>query len=167
MSTMDTALGRRPVRRGFTLIELMIVMIVVAILAAVAYPSFQDSIRKSRRSEAFTALSQIQQAEEKHRSQHPTFTTLITAATTADPAGLGFPATRTQSGYYDLAVTTTAATTSYIASATAVTGTSQANDGPCAALAVRMAGGNITYGAAATVAGIDWSNPDPKRCWAR
>lgn len=162
---MNGAHPCRPVGRGFTIIELMIVAIVVAILTAVAYPSFQDSIRKSRRSEAFTALSQIQQAEERHRSQHPSFTDLLTAATTASPAGLGLAA-RTEKGYYDLAISSVS-TTVYVAAATAVTGTSQAKDTACAALAVKMDGGNIRYGGAAALASIDWSNPDPKRCWAR
>jgi type IV pilus assembly protein PilE len=152
----------RSLRRGFTLIELMIVAIVVAILAAVAYPSYRDAIRKSRRSEAFSALSSIQQAQERHRSQQPAFTTSITGA---PPAGLGIASTTTQNGYYELAVTTPTPATHYEATATGVTGTSQAQDGPCAVLAVRMNGGNLSYGAGATPGAINWA--DPTRCWAR
>jgi type IV pilus assembly protein PilE len=151
-------------RRGFTIIELLIAVVIVVILLAVALPSYQGSMRKSRRTEAFTALTSIQQAQERHRSTNPAFTTNLTDATTASPPGLGVAAT-TSSGYYGLAVASADATT-YVATATAVAGTSQANDGSCAVLAVRVQGGNVRYGAGSS---IDWSsaNPDPTRCWAR
>lgn len=152
-------------RRGFTTIELLIALVILGVLLAVALPNFQSSIRKGRRSEAFSALSVVQQAQERHRSTNATFTTLLTAAPTATPPGLGLPATRTPTGYYDLAVSSANATT-YVATATAVSGTSQANDGDCAVLAVRMEGGNIRYGSGTS---IDWTgtNTDPQRCWAR
>lgn len=152
----------RAAGRGFTITEVLITMVVIGVLIAVAFPSYQSSIRKGRRAEAITALTNIQQAQERHRSTNASFIADITAA---PPAGLGQPATRTSSGYYDLAVSGNTAT-AYVATATAVTGTSQANDGTCAVLAVRMQGGNIRYGAGAS---IDWSaaNTDPQRCWAR
>ena len=152
-------------RRGFTTIELLIAMVVLGILMAVALPTYQSSLRKGRRSEAITALTNIQQAQERHRSTNAAFTTLITAAPTATPPGLGLPATVTPSGLYNLAVTSADATT-YVATATAVSGTSQAKDTNCTVMAVRMAGGNLRFGAGAS---IDWSaaNTDPNRCWAR
>lgn len=156
---------KRPRARGFTTVELLIALVILGVLMSVALPSYQSSLRKSRRAEAFSALSNIQQAEERHRSVHPTFTSNLTAAPSASVPGLGQPATRTSTGYYDLAVTVVDATT-YVATATAVAGTSQANDTGCTVLAVRMQGGNVRYGAGAS---IDWSgtNTDPQRCWAR
>lgn len=156
---------RWPGRRGFTTIELLIAIVVLGVLMAIALPNYQSSLRKSRRAEAFNALTNIQQAQERHRSTNAAFTALLTAATTASPPGLGQPATRTSNGYYDLSIASADATT-YVATATAVAGTSQVNDGDCAVLAVRMQGGNIRYGAGAT---IDWTgtNTDPQRCWAR
>jgi type IV pilus assembly protein PilE len=154
-------------RRGFTVIELLITVVVLAVLMAVAYPSYQSQIRKTRRAEAFTALSNVQQAQERHRSTRPAFTDLITEATTASPPGLGLPSTRTSSGYYDLGITlVSGGTTTYVVTATAVAGTSQAADGTCSTLAVRVQGGNVRYGAGGT---IDWTstNTDPQRCWAR
>jgi len=151
--------------RGFTTIELLIAIVILGILLAVALPSYQSSMRKSRRAEAFTALTSIQQGQERHRSIHPTFTTNLTAAPSASVPGLGLPSSQTSSGYYTLGVNVVDATT-YVATATAVAGTSQAADGDCAVLAVRMQGGNLRYGSGASP---DWSaaNADPQRCWAR
>ena len=55
-------------KRGFSLIELMIVITILAILAAVAYPSYLNSIRKARRADAMAAISAIQLAQEKLRA---------------------------------------------------------------------------------------------------
>ncbi len=153
--------------RGFTIIELMITMVIAAILLAVALPAFQSAMRKSRRTEAFNALTSIQQAQERHRSTNAAYTTLITEAVTATPPGLAQPATRTSTGYYDLSISLVGTgNTTYTATASAVTGTSQASDGDCATLVVRVDGGNIQYGSGSS---ITWggSNTDPNRCWAR
>ena len=147
-------------RRGFTLIELMIALVVVAILAAVALPSFMDSIRKSRRSEAFSALSNIQQAQERWRTNNAAYASNLSASA---PTGLNIPST-TANGYYTLSLADVSAT-GYKAVATAVTGTSQANDGACAKLGVQMNGGTVTY-ASNTIAGaLTYANTD--RCWSR
>lgn len=164
--TMPSA-PRLPSRRGrgFTTIELLIAIVILGVLVAVALPSYQSSLRKSRRVEAFNALTSIQQGQERHRSINPTFTTNLTAAPSASIPGLGLPGTRTSGGYYDLAVNVVDATT-YVATATAVAGTSQAADGSCSVLAVRMQGGNVRYGAGSAINWAD-ANTDPLRCWAR
>ena len=53
-------------RRGFTLIELMIVVAVVALLASIALPAYNDSIRKSRRAQAKADLVEYAQLAERH-----------------------------------------------------------------------------------------------------
>ena len=155
------------VGRGFTTIELLIGLVVMGVLLALAFPSYQSSIRKSRRAEAFSALTAIQQAQERLRSNRETFATTLTAAVTATPPGLGWAptATRTTGGYYDLTLSDINATR-YVATATAVTGTSQDNDGACRVLAVRVDGGNIRYGSGSPP---NWAavDADPQRCWAR
>jgi type IV pilus assembly protein PilE len=157
---------RRGAGRGFTLIELLIAIVVVGLLAAVALPSFMDSVRKSRRTDAFTALNAVQLAQERWRANRPQYAgnDELTRGVNATPPGLGL-GTGTASGYYTLALSDASAT-GYAATATAVSGKSQANDGTCVRLRVRAAGGNIFYGSAP--AGSDtFDETAGNRCWAR
>lgn len=152
--------------RGFTLIELMIAVAVIGLLMAVAYPYYLEQTRKSRRADAFNALAAVQQAQERWRANRPAYADnarLTAAVNDPDPnvAGLGLSAT-SNSGYYDIAITSANAT-EYLITATARTGTSQAADGACATLAVRMQGGNLSYGSGSPT--LNWN--DTARCWPR
>jgi len=152
--------------RGFTLIELMIAVAVVGLLLALAYPSYLDQMRKGRRTDAFNALQTVQQAQERWRANRQAFagsaqlTAPLNAPNPAD-AGLGLAAV-SPAGYYDIAIASANAT-EYVVTATARSGTSQAADGACATLAVRMQGGNVSYGSGSP--SLNWA--DPARCWPR
>lgn len=101
-------------RKGFSLVELMIVLVIMGILSALAYPSYQSRVRKAKRSDAKEALLRIQLAQEKWRVSDTDYATL---------AELGNPST--DGGYYTITIPVNTATAYTIRA----TGTgAQAND---------------------------------------
>ena len=67
-------------RKGFTLIELMIVVVIIGILAALAIPRFMRTSGKAKKAEAKTVLKQLFQLESAYYQEHDAF---IAAANTA------------------------------------------------------------------------------------
>ena len=84
-------------RRGFTLIELMVVLAVAAILAAVAFPSYQGQVAKGRRADGKQALVELAQKLERFYTERGTF-----AGASLGGGGL-YPAV-SSGGYYSLAI---------------------------------------------------------------
>ncbi len=70
-------------KRGFTLIELMIVVAIIAILSAIAYPSYTQYVLKGNRAEGRGALLNLLQQEEAYITQHGTYLTFAAGDTSA------------------------------------------------------------------------------------
>lgn len=64
-------------RRGFTLLELVIVVIIVGILAAIGFVQYNKMIEKSRASEAKAVLGQIRRAEQAYYQENNAYTTTL------------------------------------------------------------------------------------------
>jgi type IV pilus assembly protein PilE len=60
-------------RKGFSLVELMIVIAIVAILVALALPSYSSYIRKANRAEAQQLLLNWSNNQELWRANHTTY----------------------------------------------------------------------------------------------
>lgn len=78
-------------RKGFTMIELMVVIIIVGILAAVAVPLMRGKVDQAKWSEAAAAAGAIRSANRTYFAEHGSGIT--GALTTAKASSLGFKST--------------------------------------------------------------------------
>ena len=79
-------------RKGFTLIELMIVVVIIGILAALAIPRFMQTSGKAKKSEAKTVLKQLYQLERAYFQEHDAYVAgANTAALVATNLGFDNP----------------------------------------------------------------------------
>jgi type IV pilus assembly protein PilE len=63
-------------KKGFSLMEIMIVVVIVGILAAVAIPAYTGHVTRTRRGEAVLALAAVALQEEKNFAERNSYDTL-------------------------------------------------------------------------------------------
>jgi prepilin-type N-terminal cleavage/methylation domain-containing protein len=78
----------RRTRRGFSLMELMIVVVITGVLAAIAIPTFSGYVIKSRTSEAVQFLGVIKLKQEAYRAEFGQY--LQYTGAIANPGAISF-----------------------------------------------------------------------------
>lgn len=131
-------------KKGFTLIEMMIILVIVTILVSLAIPSFRDTLRKSRRSDAMNAITDVHLAQERWRVNNTTYATLVQLGK-ADPMP-------SPDGHYNLTIT---GRTAHAYNIVATAQGDQANDS-CGNFTLAFDAGTITKTTSSGVADQCW-----------
>ncbi|MDE2615032.1 MAG: type IV pilin protein [Burkholderiales bacterium] len=129
-------------RRGFTLVEIVVVLALAALLAGAALPSYRSQLQRAARADAVDALTRVQAAQELFRAAHGLYADRL--------AALAVPE-RSPQGRYRIALAPTGVE-AYRASAYAID--AQSDDRDCAQITLDVD------------VGFARSGPDA-RCWNR
>ncbi|MFC3908441.1 type IV pilin protein [Legionella dresdenensis] len=142
-------------KKGFTLVELLVAMVIFGILIAIAYPSYLEYITRARRSDGQSALLDLAGRMERYYSEHNTY---VGATMGTGGASDIVASNLSPEGWYQLAITATAA--GYTLEARPRNQQSE-NDTRCQTLTLNNLG---VKGIAAGPSGLAPSGP-VTRCW--
>jgi general secretion pathway protein G len=78
----------RNIKKGFTLVELLIVIIIIAVLAAIAIPKFSNSSQRSKESSLRANLKLVRNAIDLFRADTGAFPASLAGLTTSTTSGL-------------------------------------------------------------------------------
>lgn len=114
--------AKRRSKKGFNLIELMIVVAIIGILAAIAYPSYTNSMIKGSRGAAQAFMMEVAQRQQQYFLDNRGYT--------ASLSDLGMSAPDDVSSYYTVTVALVSGPPpGFTITATPKSGTRQAKDG--------------------------------------
>ena len=113
---------------GFTLIELMITILLISIILGISVPSYRSYVLRAGRTDASTALLRVAAAQERFYLQNGTYA----------GNGLGIANSKSERGYYDLAIAPDAGglTIGYIFTATVDATGKQKDDSDCTSISI-------------------------------
>ena len=124
---MATEMTRNP-RRGFTLIEVMIVVAIVAVLAAIALPSYQNYIKRAHRSAVESLMLDLANREQQYLLDQRSF--LGGGASAVTTLLSPVPVPPEVSPYYDVTIAAAAGPPpTFTITAAPKAGTTMAGDG--------------------------------------
>lgn len=124
----------KPIEKGFTLIELMIVVAILGILAAIAYPSYMGYIERGLRADTMSEMQQIASRIESNKTTYKRYDRIplnTIFSNTVSGAGTTFPSSGTP--IYNITVSPVAGNNlgsdNWTLTATPISGGRMATDG--------------------------------------